>query len=291
MGAYHWRQRRRDRKRFPWIWKTPGEIIQMDLENYEPESNEFALDKKFIDDLQPARDAARARSYRVMFINMMIFAFLVTDYFSLGLNFTIPGVAVIDKKGVREFLIFYSSLSGIYSMVLQNNLYIMDSAVKFIINNKFPIELRGIYNSKYFYYESVPTVSPKSLPHISFATIHTKSAIIFYCFFLFMMLAYFAAYSLTYILISIDVWRTANLGYWSYATAGASITNGIVSGFYLVFTRAKMPYRDYTALHELMGLPQVAPSQLEKRREEIYGESSRDWLDLVNRGYIKQTHD
>lgn len=261
----------------------------MDLENYEPETDDPILDRRFIDDLVPTRDAARRLSNRISLINLIIFAFLATDYFSVGLSFTIPGVSIIDKKGVREFLILYASLTGLYCLMIQNNIYILDSVIKFIIGTKIPLELRGIFTAKYFYHENFPSLMPVNLPHISFSRWNTNVAIYTSIIVLVMMALYYCAYLFMYTIIAIDVWKAAKLGYWSYAIAGASIVNTIVGALYMAFTRMRMPYRDYTALHELNGLPQIAPSQFEKRRNEIYGEGTRDWQDLRKRGYIKTT--
>ncbi|NKM14172.1 hypothetical protein GFL85_24655 [Rhizobium laguerreae] len=287
MAAYRFRERRRFRKNFPLIWKTPGEITHLDLENYEPEGDQFQLDKKFVDDLLPARDAARTKANRIIFVNAMIFAFLLTDYFSIGLKFSIPGVSVVDPKGVRDFLIFFSSIAGIYCLVIQNNLYTIESAIKFSIQNNFPVELRGIYIAKYFYFENFPPPSPIQLPHISYSRLYSNYFFAASVASLILLLLYFGFYTALYITIAIDVWKSARLGMWSYIIAAASIANGALSISYVILTRMRMPYRDYTVLHELQGLPEIAPSQLERRQKEVYGEGSADYLTLVERGYIK----
>ncbi|MBW9052168.1 hypothetical protein [Rhizobium mesosinicum] len=291
MTAYRLRERRRFRKNFPLIWKTPGEITNLDLENYEPEDDDFKLDKKFVDDLLPTRDAARTNANRILFINMMIFAFLLTDYFSIGLTFTIPGVSVVDPKGVKDFLIFYSSMTGLYCFIIQNNMYTLDSAMKFVIMNKFPLELRGIYIAKYFYFENFPPPSPTQLPHISYSRIYSQFFMVASVAFLIAILIYFSCYAALYMAIAVDIWKNARLGIWSYVIAGASIANGVLSTSYLILTRIRMPYRDYTVLHEIQGLPQIAPSQYERRQKEVYGEGVADWLSLVERGYIKRKSD
>ncbi|MGO6682094.1 hypothetical protein [Rhizobium leguminosarum] len=287
MAAYQLRERRRFRKNFPLIWKTPGEITHLDLENYEPEGDDFKLDKKFVDDLLPARDAARTKANRIIFVNMMIFAFLLTDYFSIGLKFSIPGVSVTDPKGVRDFLIFFVSITGIYCLVIQNNIYTIESAMKFSILNNFPTELRDIYIAKYFYFENFPPPSPVQLPNISYSRLYSNYFLVASVTSLILLFLYFSFYTALYITIAIDVWKSARLGIWSYIIAAASITNGTLSMSYLILTRMRMPYRDYTVFHELQGLPEIAPSQLERRRKEVHGEGVADYLNLVERGYIK----
>ncbi|MBY3301494.1 hypothetical protein HFO04_01550 [Rhizobium laguerreae] len=286
MGAYRLRERRRFRKNFPLIWKTPGEIIHLDLGNYEPEGEDFKLDKKFVDDLVVARDAARTKANRIIFVNAMIFAFLLTDYFSIGLKFSIPGVTVVDPKGVRDLLIFFSSVSGIYSLILQNNMYTIESAMKFSILKNFPEELRGIYVAKYFYSENFSAPSPIQLPYISYSRLYTKYFIAASVAFMILLLIYLGLYMALYVTIAIDVWKSARLGIWSYIIAVASITNGALGMSYLILTRMRMPYTDYTVLHELQGLPEIAPSQFERRRNEVYGEGVADYRRLVERGYI-----
>jgi|APAra7269096819_1048525.scaffolds.fasta_scaffold14088_3 hypothetical protein len=287
MAAYRLRERRRFNKNVPLIWRTPREITHLDLEYYEPEDENFTLDKKFVDDLQPARDAVRTSSNRIALINIAVFAFLLSDYLSIGMNFSIPGVSIVDKKGVREFLLFFISVSGPYGLMIQNNMYTLESAMKFAIS-KFPKELQGIYIAKYFYLENFTPLFPTQLPHINATGLHTRIAMLISVLLLILIIVYSTIYISLYVAIAIDVWKEGRLGTWSYFIASASIANATVGVGYLIFTRLKMPYRDYSVLHELQGLREVAPSQYERRNWEVYGEGVEDYQDLVARGYIKR---
>lgn len=169
VAAWRVRERRRYRRNFPIEWKTPGEIITLHLENYEDEKD-FELNKALVEDLLPARDAARARSDKLTIAGLIIFAFLAADYFAIGIKISIPGIALDDVKGAREFLIFFGGILSTLSLIAQNNQYTLDSTIKYIVNNKYPEIFRQIYISKYFWHDNFPRYFPVQTPHLSFTS-------------------------------------------------------------------------------------------------------------------------
>ncbi|EJJ24605.1 hypothetical protein PMI11_07202 [Rhizobium sp. CF142] len=132
------------------------------------------------------------------------------------------------------FLIFYSSMTSLYCFIIQNNMYTLERTMKFAIMNKFPLELRGIYIEKYFCLENFPPPSPTQLPHISYSRIYSQFFMVASAAFLIATLIYFSCYTALYMAVAVDIWKNARLGIWSY----------------VILTRMRMPYRDYTVLHE-----------------------------------------
>lgn len=87
-------------------------------------------------------------------------------------------------------------------------------------------------------------------------------------------------------IISLDVWNTAGLGWLSRIIASGAIANSVLCFGYLVITRLRMPYRSYMKLQELDVLKQIAPSQVAKKSSAMYDEGSDDYFSLVDRGYL-----
>jgi len=56
---------------------------------------------------------------------------------------------------------------------------------------------------------------------------------------------------------------------------------------FLLITRVRLRYLDYTTNHEIEILRQVAPERLNARLNEIYGPVNADRQDMINRGYLK----
>jgi len=286
VAAFQRRDRRRFRRNFPIIWRTPGEIIALDLENYETGNDEINLDKAFIDDLVPARDAALARANKLALFNFIVFGLLAADYFSVGVKFSIPGVQVDNIRGVREFLIFFAGVVSAIALVTQNNVYTMDSAIKFVIANKLPDALQSIYMAKYFSHENYSRYFPKNIPHITITQSHSAVST-FVVFGWGAALIIYPIFSLVVgVMISIDVWNTGGLGWLSRSVAVGSIVNSVLCWGYFITTRLKMPYRDYFRSQEIEVLRQVAPSQVEAKRSFLYDESNSDYARMVERGYF-----
>ena len=59
--------------------------------------------------------------------------------------------------------------------------------------------------------------------------------------------------------------------------------------FYLVLTRVRLPYLDYTVNSELELLQQVDPERHRVRLQEIYGKLNEDRRNMEQRGYLNPT--
>ncbi|WP_105438947.1 hypothetical protein [Neorhizobium sp. T25_13] len=286
VAAFRRRHRRRFNRNYPIIWRTPGEIISLDLENYDSEDDGIKLDKAFIDDLVPARDAALARANSLTLLNFIVFGLLAADYLSLGVKFSIPGVAVEDIKGVREFLLFFTGVVGAIALIAQSNIYTMDSAIKFVITNRLPEALQSIYLAKYFSHENIPRFVPTNIPHITVAKSNSVVTTLVYLGWGAAIVIYLIFYLTIGIMIAIDIWKSAGLGLLSRVVAVGYVVNAILCWGYLITTRAKMPYRDYFRSQEIEVLSQIAPSQVEAKRSFLYDESNGDYARMVERGYF-----
>ncbi len=67
------------------------------------------------------------------------------------------------------------------------------------------------------------------------------------------------------------------------------LTLGLGALFYVVLTRFKLPYLDYTVNDELELLKQIDPARYSARLQEIYGPLNADRKHLEQRGYLKPT--
>ena len=64
---------------------------------------------------------------------------------------------------------------------------------------------------------------------------------------------------------------------------------GLGATFYLVLTRVRLPYLDYTVNTELELLQQVDPARHRARLQELYGRLNEDRRRMENRGYVNPT--
>lgn len=286
VAAFRRREQRRFRQNFPRVWKTSGEIIALDLENYEPEEGAPNLDKVFIDDIVPARDAAMAKVQRLSFVAFIMFMLIVADYFSISMKFHIPSVEFSDIRANREFLLFFMSLINIALLVLSINLYNMERVIKYIINKKLPEELRQIYISKYFYHENALRYSGVNTPHITIDPIHNGLFLASFASLGFLVIGYMIAYITLGVLIAYDVWMQGNLGWLSRIIALAAIINYALILMGIILTRFRMPYTDYSKQHEIDVLKQIAPSQVSSKLKKMYSGFSEDYGALVAKGYF-----
>ena len=78
-----------------------------------------------------------------------------------------------------------------------------------------------------------------------------------------------------------------NFGIWSKILFGYIAICGLTASFYVVLTRLRLPYLDYTINNELEVLEQVNPQLYEVRLQEVYGEMNSDRRNMEWRGYLK----
>lgn len=286
-GVVHIRRKLRNRRRYPVLWKTPREIMFMDLENYEAESKDFELNKDFFRELVQSRDKLADRIRRNSVIAATILAILITDYFSIDLKFSLFGVQITKFKFFKELLLIGScALSGV-SLLLQSNQYTLESAMHFIILNKFPRELRHIYESQYLPGRTYARYAPTNLPYINTVSVNFWISVIPAIMALAAMLIGFLGYAALLVVLLADIWTHPSVPFWSRAAVGLMSLSYTYGFLYIASTRLKLPYRNYLRLERQMTLRDYWPGQYEFEFGKEYEQEAAEYQWLLTRGYTR----
>lgn len=287
MAAFKWRSWRLINKHFPILFLNPGRLLQLDLELYE-EVEGHKLSKDLLDDLSKTRDSLFERARKQTLVSSLIFIFLVANYFSINVDFSISGFSLKFAPGVKEGLLLIVNIIAFNTLMLQSNIHALNSAMGHIITRIFPEELRGLYTIKYFGQEYYKTYQPFNLPNLTMTNLTSQIAL--YWSFIFAATAFTTAgiiYALN-IAIVFDLWKNPSIPFWSKAIAVYILILGVNGVFYSVITRFLVPYRDYSVNHELEITRQVHPDRHAQRLEEVYGELVNVEMAMVERGYMKR---
>jgi hypothetical protein len=288
MAAYQRRRRRDQNEIIPPLWISPSELISRDLDLYVTDEGKNKIDGKFIDDLVRSRDETLAIIKKQIIISSLIFLFLFSNYLSIGIDISIGGFSLKYAKGIPEGLLLISSLLSVYTLLLQSNVYLMDAAIKFFIRTVLPAELQQLYLIRYFSHENFGGYAPFNLPHITQSpmTSSLKKYTAFAC--LLLLVPTYFIYFYCYVLLIVDLWSAARVGIWSKAIAAYITASGVVGALFLIITRLKLRYLDYTVNNEIELLKQVAPERVNARLQEIYGKINADRAQMIKRGYLKE---
>lgn len=271
----------------PRLWLSSAEIIERDLALYD-EAEGFKLDKAFLDDLVKTRTDLQDRIGKRVILSLGIFIFLFSNFISVKVNFKVGGFDFNYGPGIPEGLLLISNLIAVHTLMMQNTLHIMDSTIRFIVAKIIPPELHQIYLAKIFTREHYPSYSGYNLPHITFNTIN--SIINRYTAIAFVILL--SASSILFMYCNLwmisDLILNPKMGWISISIGIYIIIMGIFSFFYVIITRMKLPYTDYTVNNELELLAQIDPAKRDARRAEVYGKVVSLRRDMEKRGYLKE---
>jgi hypothetical protein len=271
----------------PRLWLSSAEIIERDLALYD-EIDGFKLDKPFLDDLVKTRTDLQDRIGKRVILSIGIFIFLFANFLSVKVNFKVGGFDFSYGPGIPEGLLLISNLIAVHTLMMQNTLHIMDSTIRFIVGKIIPPELHQIYLAKIFTREHYPSYSAYNLPHITFNNINSfinKYTAIGFVILIFGSLILFMYCNLW--MIS-DLILNPKMGWISVSIGIYILIMGIFSLFYVIITRMKLPYTDYTVNNELELLAQIDPAKRDARLAEIYGKVASLRRDMEKRGYLKE---
>ena len=148
--GFRYRRDRYYRKFHPVIWRTPGQLLEMDLENYEPESDQHALTVTTVEKLRSYRDAIDENMRRARQVNLLMFAALVSNYFAIDSDLSFAFGIKAKFSGFREVFLVALSFIGAYVLILENNVYTINSYMKFIIG-QLPEEVRQMHIASHFF--------------------------------------------------------------------------------------------------------------------------------------------
>ena len=287
MIAYYRRRRRDHNQIVPPLWISPSELINRDLELYVTDEGKNKIDGKFIDDLVKSRDETLAIVKKQIIISSLIFLFLLSNYLSIGVDINIAGFSLKYAKGIPEGLLLVSNLLSVYTLMLQSNASLMDAAIKFLVRTVLPPELQQLYLIRYFPHESFGGYIPFNLPHITQSPITSTLKKYTAVAFLLLLVPTYFIYFYCYVLLVADLWSAERLGIWSKIIAAYIAGSGLVAVLFLITTRLKLRYLDYTVNDEIELLRQVAPEKVNTRLQEIYGKINADHAQMIQRGYMK----
>jgi hypothetical protein len=105
----------------------------------------------------------------------------------------------------------------------------------------------------------------------------------------FLFLTFFAFAACNLFLLIHHLWIKPSFGVWSTLLLVYILLLGLSATFYLLLTRFRLPYLDYTVNDELELLQQVDPVRHRARLQELYGNLNEDRRRMGQRGYIKPT--
>ncbi len=271
----------------PRIWLSPAELIEKDLELYD-EVDGFRIDKALLDDLIKARTSLLEKIGKRLILSTGVFVFLFGNFLSIKVDYKFAGFGFTYGPGIPEGLLLISNILAVHTLMMQNSLYIIDSTIRFIIKKIVPPELHQIYLVKIFSLEHFPPYNPFNLPHITPAGLSSFVVINTARLFLIMMGISAVIYLLCNFWMLIDLINDPKLGWVSIFVALYIFTTGIVAFLYVLMTRMKLPYNDYTSNHELELLGQINPDFLVERRREMFASVLAIRDDMVRRGYLKE---
>lgn len=288
IAAFKIRQRKARSRIVPRRWLSPGELLTRDLEYYEPQNN-YLLDINFIEDFAKARDDLYVQIKKQMLLSFIVFGFACSKYFGLKLNINIGGFSLADAPGALEALLLISNLLACYTLMLQGNVFLIETAIRHAIGRSMPDELKRLYLVRYFPHEHFGIYQPFNLPHIipnaPSRTIAKYTAFLFLLLLVVVSLAYIAA---NVGLLIYFLWLHPQLGSLSYALFALIILCGLCAFCYLILTRCRLPYLDYLTNHELELLEQINPEKYRARLNELYGPLNADRKRMEDLGYLKK---
>lgn len=287
VSAFKFYERREMRKTVPRVWLSSGELLTRDLELYHDDGRQ-KFDPKFLEDFSKARDDLLSLIKKQLLLHFLVFIFLVANYFKVGVNLSIGGVPLPYIPGVPEGLLLLSNLLACYTLILQGNSYLLDSAIKTVISIQTAPELRNLYLVRYFPHESFGAYQAFNQPHIIPSRFHRGlgrvSAWLFLLLLLSACLAYMAA---NFYLLLNHLWLQPSFGVWSNILFVYIMVLGVSCFSYLLITRFRLPYLDFIVNNELELLDQVDKNRYSVRLQEIYGQLNARRADLKRRGYIR----
>lgn len=267
------------------MWLTPGQLLDMDLEHYEADTDEHSLSVATLEKLRGYRDAIEDKTRRARQINLLMFVALVSNYFAIDSDLSFAFGMKAKFSGFREVFLVALSFISVYILILDNNIYTLNSYMKFIIK-RLPAEVRQMHFAAHFFLENMSRYIPVNLPRISQTPLNSKLSMIPLFFGLFLIIAAVVIYSGMYFLIARDIWQNGNLGAWSKVSVAVAVTNSVLGGIYIATIRIPLPYRDYRKLDEIEFLRAFAPSQLDKLYAELHSDAIADFNRMVEKGYM-----
>jgi hypothetical protein len=287
MAAFKWRSHREWRQIVPRRWLSPTAVIAEDLELFEPRER---FDLKFIDDFAKARDDIMSLTKKQIIVSVLIFLFLLSNYLAIGLDVSLGGFSLRYSPGIAEGLLLVSNMLSCYTLFLQANSSILDATIKSAIKFGVPEELRTLYLVRYFPHEQFGRYQPFNMPYLIPTKLQrTLTQAVAVLLLILLVFTLFAFATCNLFLLIHHLWIKPSFGVWSNVLLVYIFLLGVSATIYLVLTRARLPYLDYTVNGELELLQQMNPERHRTRLQEIYGRLNEDRRNMERRGYLNPT--
>ena len=256
MARYYWKRHCEWKRIVPRIWRTSGEILSQDLEMYDDGRDK--LGKEFISDFAVARNELLSLIKRQLILSGIVFAYLLSNYFKVGLDINIGGFSLRYAPGVPEALLLVSNLLACYTIILQSNCYLIESAIKTAIALEVEPELRNLYLVRYFPHEYFGAYQPFNLPHIVPNRLQRGlvkgNAILFLLMLILTALAFSAA---NFYLLLYYLWLHPNFGIWSHVLLAYILVLGLGCIIYVILTRIRVPFWTIRSIMSLQFLSRL----------------------------------
>ncbi|WP_146071409.1 hypothetical protein [Bosea lathyri] len=287
MIAFKLRERRAYNEISPKLWLSSGELIYRDLEMYD-EVDGHKLDKSFLDELVKTRTDLHDKIAKRLILTLCVFSFLFANFLSLKIDFKVGGFDLKYSPAIAQGLLLVTNMIAVHTLMMQNSLHILDSTIKFIVIKSIPPELHQIYFAKIFNREHYPSYTPYNLPHITFNPLNTFMGKYTAVAFLTLLCGSGLIYVACNIWMIYDMIFNPKFGWISISIGAYIVITGIFAFLYMIITRFKLPYTDYTHNQELELLGQIDPDRRALRSSEIYDKLISLRREMVERGYLKK---
>jgi hypothetical protein len=206
----------------------------------------------------------------------------------VGLDINLGGFSLKYSPGVPEALLLISNLLACYTLVLQGNCHLLDAMIKSVLKLETDEELQFIYSVRYFPHESFGGYRAFNQPHIVHNLFHRALLrIITYLFLILLSVTTLAFAAANLFLLLHYLVLHPNFGVWSWVLFAYIFSLGVGCFIYVLLTRARVPYLDYTINNELAVLEQTDKQRWYARLQEVYGKYNALRRDLVRRGYLR----
>lgn len=288
--AFSLRERRRELARYPRVWLSPMQIVDRDLD-FVGDDECIKLDRELLSLLIERRDRIKESSGRFSLISVTIFGFLLLNYFRFTSDISIAGVSIKNSPGIAEILIVVSSTLGVYATALQANVAIVEGGIMHLAKRVYPSGLINVLRASLIPDQNFGKYYPKSLPHLTFTSFHSKLSLFSTYIYLLSLLCIIILLITANLAILIDIWKTSSIGVYSKIVSVYVLAVSFVGFSILMITRLPMPLRDYSLLHEIEITRQIRPTKIDELLHKVYRGSNEDRENLRRLGFLKKYED
>ncbi|MBO6900123.1 MAG: hypothetical protein JJ864_02150 [Rhizobiaceae bacterium] len=287
LTAFRWREYKRNKRLFPIVYVSTAGLIKNDLDYYEPVEGDLFLTEKTLIDFTSASDRVFDRINKSARITFAIYIFLVAQYVSINLEFTILGFSIKAAPGVTEILLLYVTISLMLIAIWDRNHFLINEIRKFLISKIYPEELHTPYLIRHFPSEQAGLYMPFNAIHLLPKRTTSRIATIALILILIVVIVpLLLGYMLTVFFIAYDMIQRPSFPFWSPAVGVYAIVIHALTVVYFFAYRIWLPYTDFTLLHTLELAKQWNPQEYARIRTASYQESVADRQDLRRRGYL-----